>query len=85
MDFDKLPNDWKAGGVSYTKDELKATFAKMGAAVTREDYLKAQRHNWTRFFVPPAIFVLFWIALFIVFGKQPAAAPAEPVATGAGT
>lgn len=71
IDLDKIPDAWKSGGISYTKDELKATFAKIGNSVTREDYLKAQRHNWKRFFIPPAIFCLFWVFVFIALGKQP--------------
>jgi hypothetical protein len=31
------------------------------------------------FFIPPAIFVLFWVFVFILFGKEPARVPAEPV------
>jgi len=79
LDLDKLPDVWKSGGVAYGKLELKATMDKIGTRVTREDYLKAQRHNWRGFFIPPAIFCLFWVFVFIVFGKQPAEAPAEPV------
>ena len=79
IDIDKLPDVWKSGGISYTKAELKATFDKIGTSVTRDDYLKAQRHNWKGFFTPPAIFILFWVLLFIALGKQPAEAPAEPV------
>ena len=79
IDLDKLPEAWESGGVSYTKAELKATFDKIGSPVTRDDYLKAQRHNWKGFFIPPAIFALFWVFVFIVFGKQPAEVPAEPV------
>ena len=78
IDLNKLPNTWESGGVSYSKDELKATFDKIGGSVTREKYLKAQRHDWKGFFVPPAIFVLFWVLLFIVIGKEPPKA-AEPV------
>ena len=70
---------WKAGGISYTKEELKATFDKIGTRVTRDDYLKAQRHNWKGFFLPAAIFALFWVFVFIVFGKQPAEVVVEPV------
>ena len=79
LDIDKLPEVWKSGGISYTKDELKTTFDKIGSLVTRDIYLKAQRHNWKGFFFPPAIFALFWVFVFIVFGKQPAEVPAEPV------
>lgn len=78
IDISKLPDVWKSGGVSYAKDELKATFDKIGSKVTRDDYLKAQRHNWKGFYIPPALFVFFWVLLFIVFGKQPAEASAEP-------
>jgi hypothetical protein len=79
IDLDKLPDTWQSGGVSYTKAELKATFDKIGTGVTRDNYLKVQRHNWKGFFIPPAIFCLFWVLVFIAFGKQPAAAaPAEP-------
>jgi hypothetical protein len=53
----------------------------MGARVSRDDYLKVQRHNWKGFFIPPAIFALFWVFVFIAFGKQPAEAPAEPAKT----
>jgi hypothetical protein len=81
IDLNKLPDTWKSGGISYTKGELKATFDKMGSSVTREGYLKAQRHNWTGFFVPPALFVLFWVFVFIAFGRQPAAVAAEPAKT----
>jgi nucleoside transporter len=78
IDLDKLPDVWESGGVSYTKAELKATFDKIGGAVTRADYLKAQRHNWKGFFIPAAIFALFWVIVFVLFGKQPAEAAAEP-------
>jgi MFS family permease len=78
INLDKLPDVWKAGGVSYTKNELKATFDKVSSPVTRETYLKAQRHNWRGFFIPAACFCLFWVVVFVVFGKQPAEAPAEP-------
>jgi nucleoside transporter len=78
IDFDKLPDVWESGGVSYTKAELKATLDKIGGAATREQYLAAQRHNWKGFFIPPAIFVVFWIFLFIVFGKEPIKAAEEP-------
>ncbi len=78
VDPDKLPDTWQAGGVSYSKAELKATFDKIGNPVTREKYLQAQRHNWKTFFIPPAIFCAFWVVLFIVFGKQPAEAAATP-------
>jgi hypothetical protein len=78
IDVDKLPDGWKSGGVTYTKEELKATFEKIGPPVTREKYLAAQRHNWKGFFLPPAIFVACWVFLFVVFGKQPAEAAAPP-------
>ena len=78
INIDKLPEVWESGGVSYTKAELKATFDKIGTRITRDDYLKAQRHNWRGFFIPPAIFALFWVLVFIAFGKQPAEAVAEP-------
>ncbi len=78
VDLDKLPDPWQSGGASYSKAELKATFDKIGARVTRDDYLKARRHNWRGFFIPPAIFCLFWVLVFIAFGKQPAEAQAEP-------
>jgi len=81
IDVDKLPDAWESGGVTYTKAELKATFDKIGTRVTRDDYLKAQRHNWKGFFIPAAVFCLFWVFVFILFGKQPAAAPAEPAKT----
>ena len=79
IDIDKLPEVWESGGVSYTKAELKSTFDKIGSAVTRDGYLKAQRHNWKGFFIPAAVFALFWVFVFIVFGKQPAEVPAGPV------
>jgi len=78
IDPDKLPDAWQSGGVSYTKVELKATFDKIGTRVTRDDYLRVQRHNWKGFFIPPAVFCLFWVVVFMVFGKQPAEATAEP-------
>lgn len=77
VDFDKVPATWESGGTTYTKDELKSTIDKIGSKVTRDEYLKAQRHNWRAFFIPPAIFALFWVFLFIVLGKEPVAA-AEP-------
>ena len=79
IDTDKLPEVWEFGKVSYTKAELKATFDKIGGPLTRDGYLKAQRHNWKGFFVPPAIFALVWVFVFIVFGRQPAEVVAEPV------
>jgi len=79
INTEKLPDAWKSGGIAYTKDELKATLDKIGSRVTRDDYLKAQRHNWKGFFIPPAIFALFWVVVFVVFGKQPAEVPAEAV------
>lgn len=81
IDINKLPDTWEAGGVSYHKAELKATFDKLGTSVTRDDYLKAQRHNWKGFFIPAAIFCLFWVFVFIALGRQPAPAPAEPAKT----
>jgi hypothetical protein len=78
IDLDKLPDAWKYGEVTYTKAELRATFDKIGTRVTRDDYLKAQRHNWKGFFIPAAVFCLFWVFVFILFGKQPAEVPAEP-------
>ena len=78
IDMEKLPEVWESGDVTYTKVELKATFDKIGMPLTREKYLQAQRHNWTRFFVPPAIFVSFWVFLFIVLGREPAKAQDEP-------
>jgi nucleoside transporter len=78
INLDKLPDNWQAGGVTYSKAELKATLDKVGTRVTRDDYLKAQRHNWKGFFIPPAIFALVWVFVFIAFGRQPAEAPAEP-------
>ncbi len=79
IDIDKLPDVWEAGGVSYTKAELKATFEKIGTPLNREKYLAAQRHDWGKFFIPPAIFIVFWTFLFIVMGKEPAKAQEEPV------
>lgn len=81
IDFDKLPDVLQAGGVSYSREELKATFAKIGSQVTREDYLKAQRHNWRTFFLPPAIFILFWVVLFVVLGREPAKDSGQPAKT----
>ncbi len=81
IDLEKVPDGWQSGGVAYTKDELKATFDKIGTPLTREKYLQAQRHNWTGFFVPPAIFVSFWVLLFIFFGKQPVGVTPEPAKT----
>ncbi len=81
IDLDKLPETWEAGGVSYSKAELKATLDKIGPKVTQKDYLRVQRHNWKGFFIPAAIFVLVWTVLFIAFGRQPAAAPPEPAKT----
>ncbi len=78
IDLDKLPDTWEAGGVTYSQAELKATLDKIGSRVTRDDYLMAQRHNWRGFFIPPAIFALAWVVLFVVFGKQPAEAVPEP-------
>ena len=78
IDLDKLPDAWTSGGITYSKDELKATFDKIGSRATRDDYLKAQRHNWKGFFIPAAIFCLFWVLLFIAFGKQPAEVAPEP-------
>jgi nucleoside transporter len=78
IDLDKLPDEWKSGGITYSKAELKATFDKIGSPVTRQSYLKAQRHDWRKFFIPPAIFVVFWVFLFIALGKEPVHAPAEP-------
>jgi nucleoside transporter len=77
IDIDKLPETWESGGVTYTKVELKATFDKIGTPLNRDGYLRAQRHNWQGFFIPAAIFALFWVVVFIVFGKQPAAAAVE--------
>ncbi len=57
---------------------MKATLDKIGPQVKREDYLKVQRHNWKGFFIPPAIFVLVWVFLFMVFGKEPVKVEAEP-------
>ncbi len=78
LDMDKLPAVWESGGIAYTKDELKATFDKVGTPLTRDKYLPAQRHDWIKFFVPPAIFVCFWVLLFIIFGREPAKTQDEP-------
>jgi len=78
LDMDKLPAVWESGGIAYTKDELKATFDKVGTPLTRDKYLQAQRHDWIKFFVPPAIFVCFWVFLFIIFGREPVKAQEEP-------
>ena len=78
LDMDKLPAVWESGGIAYTKDELKATFDKVGTPLTRDKYLQAQRHDWIKFFVPPAIFVCFWVLLFIIFGREPAKTQDEP-------
>lgn len=78
IDFDKIPDEWNVGDATYTKAELKATFDKIGSPVTRDKYLQAQRHNWKGFFIPPAIFVLFWVVVFVFFGKEPGKAAAEP-------
>ena len=78
IDLEKLPETWEAGGVSYSKAELKATLDKIGTTVNRDDYLRVQRHNWKGFFIPAAIFVLVWTVLFIAFGRQPDKAAAEP-------
>jgi len=81
IDIDKLPDSWTSGGVTYTKEELKATLDKIGSHVTRDDYLKAQRHNWKGFFLPAAGFIVFWIFLFIVLGKEPSEVQVGPAKT----
>ncbi|MCX8107660.1 MAG: hypothetical protein N3G20_02535, partial [Verrucomicrobiae bacterium] len=82
VDFDKLPDPWEAAGVKYSKQELRATLdeigKKIGTPVTREKYLLAQRHNWKGFFIPPALFALFWVIVFALLGKEPPKAQAEP-------
>lgn len=78
VELDRIPDPWTAGGITYSKDELRATFDRIGQPVDREKYLRVQRHNWTRFYVPPAVFVLIWVFLFIVFGREPVAAKEPP-------
>jgi len=70
VDIDRFSDVWESAGVAYTKAELKATFDKIGSPVTRDKYLQAQRHNWRGFFIPPAVFILFWIILFVFSARS---------------
>lgn len=39
--------------------------------VSRSDYLKVRCHDWHRFYIQPAIWLLFWSGIFALFGKKP--------------
>ncbi|MBO7680889.1 MAG: hypothetical protein J6S75_14630, partial [Thermoguttaceae bacterium] len=68
------------------KDELKTDLDEVAKAcgkndasqLTREDWLSVQKHDWKKFFSGkpffPAYFCLFWVVLFILFGREPQAA-----------
>ena len=70
------------------KDELKAgldevakVYGKDVSQLTRDDWLSVQKNNWKQFFSGkpffPAYFCLFWVVLFILFGREPQAADAK--------
>lgn len=50
-------------------DQVKAITGK--DTVTRDDWLAVQRHNWQKFFIYPAYFCIFWVVIFILFGREP--------------
>ena len=80
--IDKVPDKFKSNGTEYTKEELKKVVdevkAKTGAkTVTRNEWLKVQRHDWKGFFLWPATFIGFWVLLFMLFGREPV--PADEV------
>lgn len=69
---DKLPE--KIGDVTKAQilagvDQVKAKTGK--DTVTRADWLAVQRHDWKKFFLYPAYFCLFWIVVFVIFGREP--------------
>ena len=70
------------------KDELKAGLDEVAkvcgkdvSQLTRDDWLSVQKNNWKQFFSGkpffPAYFCLFWVVLFILFGREPQAADAK--------
>lgn len=54
-------------------NQIKSVEVKAGkdSSLTRDDWLKVQRHDWTKFFTFPAYFVIFWVVVFILFGREP--------------
>ncbi len=40
-------------------------------AVSRKEYLNAGRHDWHQFYIQPAFYILFWVLLFALVGKNP--------------
>jgi len=73
LNIDAVPAEG-LGGV--TKDQIAAEVAQVKEltkkdTVTRSDWLSVQRHNWTKFFLYPAVFCIFWIVIFLIFGREP--------------
>ncbi|MBQ1454977.1 MAG: MFS transporter [Thermoguttaceae bacterium] len=62
-------------------DEVAKVCGKDVSQLTRDDWLSVQKNNWKQFFSGkpffPAYFCLFWVVLFILFGREPQAADAK--------
>lgn len=76
---EQIPDSVTFGKVEYTKEDIGKAIAavkeKTGAeTVTRAHWLKVQRHDWKGFYFGPAMFVLFWVVIFAIFGREPVAA-----------
>lgn len=72
LDLDKLPE--KVGDA--TKAQIAAGIDQVKAAagtetVTRNEWLSVQRHDWKKFFTYPAYFCIFWVVIFVLFGREP--------------
>ncbi|MDO5554495.1 MAG: MFS transporter [Planctomycetia bacterium] len=94
LDMDKLfanGEEVTFGDVTYTREEIQSVLTEVASktgktadTVTRDDWLSVQRHNWKQFFLWPAAFVIFWVVLFVLFGREPKAAVAEGEESGQG-
>ena len=73
------------GEVTFTREDLLANFKNIAAwkaektpdelgeywEVARDDYIAAQKANWSQVFFIPSIFIFAVAAIFLVFGKDP--------------
>ena len=50
-------------------------------ALNRGDWLSVQSHNWKKFFSIPAYFVIFWVVIFVIFGREPTRVELDSAAT----
>ncbi|MDO5566564.1 MAG: MFS transporter [Planctomycetia bacterium] len=61
--------------IADAKVQLESVMAKTGTKeLSRADWLKVQRHDWKTFFMMPSCFCLFWLVVFLLFGREPDAA-----------